>query len=181
MGGIIIDQLDTITELLQYFTGSVVITKTTGGLAATGIGSGWTIGDTLLLSGTSNSNIEVTITYIHTDNSYMLTTPVSTAFGDDETAGSGKLNQTAYTAWQDIRGYSRIVGSIYASGAADYWIQQSWNASDVDVQSTKADLSAATPTSFSVEAVAPYARLRILSEDADQTVMRAYLGGRVYT
>jgi hypothetical protein len=126
-----------------------------------------------MLSGTSNSNLELTITVVAAD---VLT--VSETLGANETAGSCKVNQIKYSQWQDFSGDAKIIGSIYATTACDYWIEQSWDGVTVDVRSAKADLGAATLTSFSVEVVALFGRLKLLNEDTDQTVMRAYIGGR---
>jgi hypothetical protein len=187
MDGIIVKSLQVITEPLQYFTGTFVIDKdfAAGGVAkisAVGIGTGWAVGDTAQLTGTANSNIEIVITYIHTDASYILATAVSTAFGADENgSGDEKMNQTAYTYWQDVSGYAVINATIYTATAADAWIQQSWDASNIDASTAKEDIGVATVETLSAAVVCTYARLRLLNEDTDQTTVRATLGVRAHT
>ncbi len=180
MAEILLESFGTITELLQYFTGSVIITQTTGKLASTGIGTGWTVGDIIQLSGTANSNIEVTVTYIHTDASYMLTTANSTVFGANETAANGKLNQVKYSDWQDVRGSAKLVGTVNSSGNCVAYVQQSGDGINIDY-STTVSVTGGTAASFSIETVAGYARIKVLTSDADQTVMRTYFYGRINT
>jgi hypothetical protein len=183
----IVEQFTKVTELLQYFTGTIVIDKdfAAGGVAklsATGIGTGWAVGDTAQLTATANSNIEILITYIHTDDSYILATAVSTAFGADENgSGDEKMNQTYYTPWQDVSGWAVINATVYCTTAADAYIQQSWDASSIDALGTKVDIGAATQTTVSATTVCKYARLKLLNEDTDQVAMRAYFGGRMRT
>jgi hypothetical protein len=183
----IVEKFTEVTELLQYFTGTIVIDKdfAAGGVAklsAVGIGTGWTVGDTAQLTGTANSNIEILITYIHTDASYILATAVSTAFGADENgSGDEKMNQTYYTDWQDVSGWAVLNATVYCTTAADAYIQQSWDGSSIDVLGTKADIGVATQTTVSAATICRFARLKLLNEDTDQTVMRAYFGGRART
>jgi hypothetical protein len=179
-----IELFESVAENLQYFTGSIVITQATGKLASVGIGTGWTVGDYFQVTGTSNSNIVGLITYIHSDDSYILATAVSengvtVAWGTGETAGSGKMNQIFYTEWQDLAGFWEVSGSVYASGACDVYIQQSWAGTYVDFSGTKVDVSAATPTIIDEDAKCRFGRMKLLAEDADLTYMRAYFGGKM--
>ena len=185
-----IDLFTSVTENLQYFTGTFAIDKdfAAGGVAkisATGIGTGWAVGDYAALTGTANSDITILITYIHTDDSYILATAHSengaaVAFGADESgSGDEKMNQVYYTPWQDLTGYWEATASVYASGACDATIQQSWAGAYVDVNGTKVDVSAATPTLIDEDVKCKYGRLKLLAEDADLTYMRAYFGGKM--
>jgi hypothetical protein len=185
-----IEKFASVTELLQYFTGTFVIDKdfATGDVAkisAVGIGAGWAIGDYAALTATANSNITILITYIHTDNSYILATAhsengVAVAFGADEPgSGDEKMNQVYYTDWQDLSGFWEASATVYASGACDATIQQSWAGTYVDVNGTKADISAATPTLIDEDVKCNFGRLKLLAEDADCTYMRAYFGGKM--
>jgi hypothetical protein len=183
-----LDLFESVTEDLQYFTGTFVIDKdfATGGVAkisATGIGSGWTAGDYAALTGTANSNITILITAVTAD--YILATAhsengVAVAFGADENgSGDEKMNQVYYTAWQDLSGYWEITGTVYASGACDATIQQSWAGTYVDVNGTKVDIGAATPGLVDEDVKCMFGRLKLLAEDADCTYMRAYFGGKM--
>ena len=179
----------SVTENLQYFTGTFVIDADGGGtgvgkISAVGIGTGWAVGDYAQLTGTANSNIIIKITYIHTDDSYIYATPVSengatVAFGADENGtGDEKMNQIYYTGWQDLSGFWEISGTVYSSGACDVILQQSWAGAYVDVAGTKSDVSAVTPTMADEDVKCLFGRMKILSEDADMTAMRAYFGGK---
>jgi len=185
-----IELFESVTENLQYFTGTFVIDADGGGtgigkISAAGIGTGWAVGDYAALTGTANSNITILITYIHTDDSYIYATAVSengvaVAFGADESgSGDEKMNQVFYTAWQDLSGFWEISATIYASGACDATLQQSWAGTYVDLNGTKGDVSAATPVAIDEDVKCLFGRLKLLSEDADMTYVRAYFGGKM--
>jgi hypothetical protein len=178
----------SVTENLQYFTGTFVIDADGGGtgvgkISAVGIGTGWAVGDYAALTGTANSNINIKITYIHTDDSYIYATAVSeggatVAFGADESgSGDEKMNQIYYTEWQDLSGFWEITGTVYSSGACDVYLQQSWGKTYVDVDGTKVDVSASTSTLVDEDVKCLYGRIKLLAQDADVTAMRAYFGG----
>ena len=185
-----VELFESVTELLQYFTGTFVIDADGGGtgiakISAVGIGTGWAVGDYAQLTGTANSNIVIKITYIHTDVSYILATAVSeggvaVACGADE-AGSGdeKMNQIFYTEWQDLSGFWEISGTVYTSGTCDVYLQPSWGKTYVDVDGTKVDVTANTPALVDEDVKCLYGRMKILAKDADATTMRAYFGGKM--
>jgi hypothetical protein len=185
-----VDLFAEVTELLQYFTGTFVIDADGGGtgiakISAVGIGTGWTAGDYAALTGTANSNITIKITYVHTDASYIYATAVSeggvaVAFGADENgSGDEKMNQIYYTDWQDLSGFWEISGTVYSSGACDVYLQQSWAGTYVDVDGTKVDVSANTATLVDEDVKCVFGRMKILAQDADVTLMRAYFGGKM--
>jgi len=89
------------------------------------------------------------------------------------------MNQIFYTEWQDLAGFWEVSGSVYASGACDVYIQQSWAGTYVDFSGTKVDVSAATPTIIDEDAKCRFGRMKLLAEDADLTYMRAYFGGKM--
>lgn len=75
--------------------------------------------------------------------------------------------------------YARIVGSIFTDHASTLYIDQSQDNTNWDYSSDFA-VTANTGLAFSVEVVAPYCRLRVVnSAGAAQTVLRAYMRGRV--
>jgi hypothetical protein len=185
-----VDLFAKVTELLQYFTGTINIDADGGGtgiakLSATGIGTGWAVGDYFQLTATANSNIVGKITYIHTDASYIYASAVSeggvaVAWGADESGGGDeKMNQIYYTDWQDLSGYWEISGTVYASGACDVYLQQSWAGTYVDFDGTKVDVSANTPTLVDEDVKCLFGRMKLLAQDADCTTMRAYFGGKM--
>jgi hypothetical protein len=180
---------ESVTENLQYFTGTFVIDADGGGtgigkISAVGIGTGWAVGDYVALTGTANSNITIKITYIHTDASYIYATAVSeggvaVAFGADENgSGDEKMNQVFYTGWQDLSGCWEIIGTVYSSGACDVYLQQSWAGTYVDFGGTKVDVSASTSSLVDEDVKCTFGRMKLLAEDADVTAMRAYFGGK---
>lgn len=185
--GVIMNLFETVTENLQYFTGTIAIDKdfAAGGVAklsSTGIGSGWTVGDYAAITGSANSNISILITAVTDD--YILATAHSedgdtVAFGADESgSGDEKLNQIYYTPWQDVTGCWELAATVYSSGACDAYIQQSWAGTYVDFNGTKVDVSASTSTLIDEDVKCKYGRLKLLAEDADVTTMRAYFGGK---
>lgn len=185
-----IEKFASVTELLQYFTGTFVIDADGGGtgiakISAVGIGTGWAVGDYFQLTATANSNIIGKITYIHTDASYIYATTVSeggvvVAWGADENgSGDEKMNQIYYTPWQDLSGFWEISGSVYSSGACDVYLQQSWGGTYVDVDGTKADVAASTSTLVDEDVKCTFGRMKLLAQDADVTLMRAYFGGKM--
>ena len=185
-----IELFASVTENLQYFTGTIAVDKdfAAGGVAklsATGIGAGWAVGDYFALTASANSNITFKITYVHADDSYVLATAhsengVAVAVGADESgSGDEKMNQVYYTDWQDLSGYWEASATVYASGACDATIQQSWAGTYVDVNGTKSDISAATPTVLDEDVKCRFGRLKLLAEDAGCTYMRAYFGGKM--
>lgn len=75
--------------------------------------------------------------------------------------------------------YARIIGSIFTDHASTLYIDQSQDGTNWDYSSNFA-VTASTGLAFSVEVVAPYCRLRVVnSAGAAQTVLRAYIRGRV--
>jgi hypothetical protein len=185
-----VDLFASVTENLQYFTGTFVIDADGGGtgiakIAAVGIGTGLAVGDYFQLTGTANSNIIGKVTYIHTDLSYIYASAVSeggvaVAWGADENgSGDEKLNQIFYTSWQDLSGYWEISGQVYSSGACDVFLQQSWAGTYVDFDGTKVDVSANTPTLVDEDVKCLFGRMKLLAQDADITAMRAYFGGKM--
>jgi hypothetical protein len=179
-----------VTELLNYFTGTFVIDKdfAAGGVAkisAVGIGANWAIGEYAQLTGTANSNIIIQITDIAGDDSYILAIAAGeggtiAAFGADENgSGDEKMNQIVYSDWQDLSGFWEISGTVYASGACDVYLQQSWAGTYIDFDGTKVDVSAATSTLVDEDVKCLFGRMKILSQDAVMTVMRANFGGKM--
>lgn len=72
-----------------------------------------------------------------------------------------------------VEGYARITGTVYSDQAGTLYIEQSPDGTNWDT-ATSLSVSAATATSFSVEVVAPYARLRYVNGATAQTVFRLY-------
>ena len=73
--------------------------------------------------------------------------------------------------------YDKIVGSVYADQTGTLDINQSFNGSDWDVQSS-ITVSASTPTGFNVSVVAPYQQLVYTNGATAQTVFRLNVAGK---
>jgi len=177
----IVNKFYEIDELLQYFAGSTATTATTKKYAATGIGTGFAVGDTVLVAGFSNtaSNGVKTIAYIHTDASYIT---VSEAIGADESGVSATFNQTYNGAWQDVSGCTVLIGTIRTSGNCSVYTDWSWDRGVTTEFSESANsITGGTAESMGeIVVIAPYARCRVVNNGADQTVMSIYFGGRDY-
>jgi hypothetical protein len=173
----ILHQLDKTTELLQYFAGSTAIVKTARTFTATGIHTGLTVGDKVVIAGTSSGTSDGTYT-VETLSTGVLTT-VETPAGSNETA-TITINQEYQGVWVNIERWAKLTGSINCSGAAYVYIDQSADGSSVDYTTTLT-ITGGTASAWSIEAELKYARMRIRTNAADQTIMRAYLFGRAIT
>jgi hypothetical protein len=170
----ILHQLDYTGELLQYFTGSITTTTATKTYAASSIQAGLSVGDKVFFAGFSNadSNGIKTIATLGTNE---LT--VSETIGTGESGVTATLSQEYQGAWVNVDSWAALTGTINTSGAAIIYIDQSGDKTNVDYTSTWA-VTAATALSYSVETIAKYGRMRVRTNAADQTIMRAYLFGR---
>jgi hypothetical protein len=92
----------------------------------------------------------------------------TTPLGANGTYTSGSLT---------VSGYGRIVGTVFADQAGTLYIEQSSDGTNWDA-STSVSVSASTPTSFSVEVVAPTARVRYVNGATAQTAFRLYVRAR---
>jgi hypothetical protein len=174
----IIEKLDSTTELLQYFTGSVTTTQATNKYAATNIGVGLAVGDILYVAGFSNtaSNGWKTVTTIAGDNSYIY---VSEAIGAGESGVTATFNQEYQGTWQEAEQFSHVCPFIYSSGNAYLYVDQSPN--KVNYYTTTRTITAATADLASIETCLPFVRMRVRTNAADQTTMDAQLFGRRIT
>jgi hypothetical protein len=77
----------------------------------------------------------------------------------------------------NVTKYARIVGIVFTNKAGNLYIDQSYDNSNWDYSSNFA-IAANKGLGYSVETIAPYARLRIVNGPAAQTILRAYMGGR---
>ena len=87
--------------------------------------------------------------------------------------------------WKDIQFFVRLIGTVYASQAVDFYIDQSNDPpgsngpSNTDYTSTKIDVAASAGAAYSYEIVGRWARMRILLDSTTAlTVHRSYLNGR---
>jgi hypothetical protein len=173
----ILSQLDYTGKLLQYFTGSITTTTVSRTYAATGIESGFAVGDKVVFAGfaQTDSNGTKTIETIGTN-----TLTVVESIGTGETIAA-TMSGTYVGGWFKVNRWAKLTGVINTSGAAVVYVDQSGdNGTNVDYTSSWT-VTAATALSFSIETIAKHARLRVLTTAADQTVMRAYLYGRIVT
>jgi hypothetical protein len=73
-----------------------------------------------------------------------------------------------------------LLSTINTSGNAYAYVDQSADGVNTDYTTT-ITVTAATAKADSIEVLLPYARLRVRTNAADQTTMRAYLFGRRLT
>jgi hypothetical protein len=70
-------------------------------------------------------------------------------------------------------GFARIVGTVYADQAGTLYVEQSADGTNFD-SSSSFSVSAGAPFGFTVEVVAPNARIRYVNGATAQTVFRLY-------
>jgi hypothetical protein len=179
MRNMILERLCKVTELLQYFNGSTVITQADQTYTASNIGSGLTAGDIMVISGASNSASNGTFTLKTVASGAIVVDDMD--IGANETA-TITMNQEYQSAWYEVRGFAALTGVVNTSGNAQLYVDLSDNGVDVDYSSAPGTSSGAitggTAFPFEVTNLMPYARIRIRNNGADQTTMRAYLYGR---
>ena len=173
----ILVKLDSTTELLQYFTGSITTTQATKKYAATGIGSGLTAGEKVVFAGFSNADSNGTKT-LATVAANEVT--VEEAIGTGESGVTATVNQEWQGEWKEVDQFSHLLSTINTSGNAYAYVDQSADGVNTDYTTT-ITVTAATAKADSIEVLLPYARLRVRTNAADQTTMRAYLFGRRLT
>jgi len=177
----ILHQLDYTGELLQYFNGSTAVDQDKYTFTATGIGTGWTAGDYVSITGASNGATN-TVIQLDTVATGMLTAEPIT-LGADETA-TLTLNQEYQGAWVNVERWAKLTGLINTSGNCYVYIDQSGATAKptttVDYTTT-ITVTGATAATWSIETLGKWARMRIRNNGADQTIMRAYLYGRAIT
>lgn len=174
-------QMANTTELLQYFAGTAATTQTTKKYAATNIGVGLTVGDTIWISGCSNSasNGAKTIATIASDNSYIT---VSEAIGANETGLSLVVNQEFLSPWVDCQEFAKVTGMVKTSGNATLFVEFSGDKGTtvnyISPSSSGQAVTGGTPLAFSYEVIAKWVRFRLRNNGADQSSMDAYFYGR---
>lgn len=72
-----------------------------------------------------------------------------------------------------VAGWGRIVGSVYSDQAGTLYVEQSPDGANWDI-ATSINYAAGTTPGFSVEVMAPEARLRYVNGAAAQTVFRLH-------
>lgn len=168
--------IDSTTELLQYFNGSTVITQADSTYTATGIGTGLSVGDIVVISGAGQSG---------SNGTFVLTAVASGAItvagtiGTNETA-TVTINQEYTGEWKEVRNFAVVVTTITSTGSASLKIDQSGNGYTVDITTTTA-ITGGTAATASLAVALPFARLRVTNNGADQTTLRAYMCGRTGT
>lgn len=177
MQSFIMTQLEKITELLQYFTGSTTTTTATRKYAATGIGSGFAAGDKVVFAGFSNSDSNGTKT-LATVAANEVT--VEEAIGTGEAGISATMNQEYQGDWHDVRKWAVLTTAINCSGNAYLYVDQSQDGDNIDYTTTRT-ITGGTADRSDISSGMFYARLRVRTNAADQTSMRAYLNGRIIT
>lgn len=76
-----------------------------------------------------------------------------------------------------VSAFDKIVGSVYADQTGTLDVNQSYDGTHWDVQSS-ITVSASTPTGFNISVVAPYAQLVYTNGATAQTVFRLHVGGK---
>lgn len=175
MRNVVLEKLDSCTELLQYFTSTgVTFAASDSSLSATGIATGWTAGDTVVIAGSSETanNTTMVIKTVATGKLTMFD-----AVTDDTPGETITITQEWPGTFKETNGFAALTGTINCSGNAIIYIDQSANGVDIDYTSSWA-VTAATALSYEVSVLLPYAKMRIRTNAADQTSMRAYMFGR---
>jgi len=173
----ILIKLDSTTELLQYFTGSVTTTEATRKYAATAIGSGFAVGDKVVFAGFSNADSNGTKT-LATVAANEVT--VEEAIGAGEAGVTATVNQEYQGDWKEVDQFSHLLPTINCSGNAYIYVDFSGDGVNTDYTNT-GTITGGTADMGSIETGLPFARLRVRNNGADQTTMRAYLYGRRLT
>jgi hypothetical protein len=73
--------------------------------------------------------------------------------------------------------YDKLVGTVYADQPGTLSIQQSWDGSNWDEQST-ISISANSGQGFEIDVIAPFGRVVYTNGSTAQTVFRLYVGGK---
>jgi hypothetical protein len=175
----ILHQLDKTTELLQYWTGTdVTFAEADDSLAASGIGTTtFEVGDYINVSGSAQTGNNTTHLLTIVAANKLTTGSVITADNAGETI---VINQEYIGAWVNVERWAKLTGVINSSGNCSVYIDQSGDKSNVDYTTTVA-VTGGTAASWSIETLAKYVRMRIRTNGADQSIMRAYLYGRANT
>jgi len=107
--------------------------------------------------------------------------PVEDQDALDVTTEPLDASETYTGDWKDVDGYNKLCGMVYADQACTLYIEQSQDGSNADSQSLVKSISAsdAVNSAYSVEVVAPYARMRIVNGVAAQGTLRASMNGKV--
>ena len=95
-------------------------------------------------------------------------TPTPAPLAASATYTSGNLSMGSY---------EKIVGSVYAGQTGTLYINQSYDGTNWDVQSS-ITVSASTPTGFNIAVVAPYQQMVYTNGSTAQTVFRLNVGGK---
>jgi hypothetical protein len=174
MKGQVLYKIDSTTKLLQYFAGTTATTQSTKTYAATGIESGLTVGDRLIVAGFSNtaSNGAKTVATIATNS-----ITVNEAIGASESGVSATFSGEYCGNFQNVQEYAKLIATAITSGNANLYIDFSNDGTNTDYTATTS-ITGGTGAITTTETTAKYAALRIRTNAADQTVLRSYLYGR---
>ena len=175
MRNLILEKLDSCDDLLQYFTSTAVtFAAVDNSLSATGIATGWVAGDRVVIAGSSagGNNTTMTIKTVATGKLTMYDT-----VSDDNAGETITVTQEWPGSFKEVNGFSTLTGVINCSGNAVIYIDQSANGVDIDYTSSWS-VTGGTALSYEVAVLLPYAKMRIRTNAADQTSMRAYMYGR---
>jgi len=86
-------------------------------------------------------------------------------------------NSTYTSSKQTVAGFSRLVGTVYADQDGTLYVEQSSDGTNYDVTSSFS-VTGGTGLGFSVEIVAPFARIKYTNGANAQTTFRLYAFGR---
>jgi hypothetical protein len=156
------------TELLQYFNGSVTFTGVSKTMAATGIETGWTVGDEFVITGTVSNNGTFTIATLGT-NTLTVNETVT-----NEGPIATTMNQQVTGQWMRADFYSRLVGAYSLSNNASMYSEWSVDRVTALVTLTTA-ITAATPAAYAQECLAPWVRFKVKNSGTDQTSVNVFI------
>lgn len=167
--------IDSTQEALQYFTSTgVTFAATDDSMSATGIGSGLSAGDEILVSGSSQSanNTYWTIATVAADK-----ITIDGAITDDNAGETITVTQVYRGDFQVVDHYAKLIASVYCNGNANLYIDFSGDGTNTDYTCTTS-ITGGTGAITTTEVCMKYARLRLATNAADQTTVRCYLYGR---
>jgi hypothetical protein len=159
-------------ENLQYFTGSVTFTAATKTMAATGIESGLTVGDEIVVSGTVNNNGTFTIATLGTNTMTVNETVVN------EGPVATTINQQVSSGWMQVNFYSRLVGAVSTGGNASFRLDFSNDRGVTTIVTLATAVVGGTPAALAQEVVAPWVNIRLRNNGADQTSVNCFMYGK---
>lgn len=169
--------LYTTSRKLKYFASSSV-TFATGdnSIAATGVGSAFPdVGTKIAITGAAQGGNNSTFTILSsTANKIVVKEPVTA----ESTGASVKINEVLHSDWLLSHHHSILAINYHASKPCTIYIDQGYNAIDIDYTTTIPCIGATVMPPYEIDTTSKYFRVRILNGGVDQTNMRVFVVGK---